>query len=58
MGSRMLFAAVKPKILVNGYEMPVWGWGRTVLPLTAVQYLHVYVPYFFPRLVPRTTQSL
>jgi hypothetical protein len=20
-----LFAAVKPKILVNGYEMPVWG---------------------------------
>jgi hypothetical protein len=47
-----LFAAVKPKILVNGYEMPVWGWGRTVLPLTAGQYLvHVYVPYFFPRRV-------
>jgi hypothetical protein len=32
--------------------MPVWGWGRTVLPLTAGQYLvHVYVPYFFPRRV-------
>jgi hypothetical protein len=47
-----LFAAVKPKILVNGCEMPVWGWGRTVLPLTAGQYLvHVYVPYFFPRRV-------
>jgi len=32
--------------------MPVWGWGRTVLPLTAGQYLvHAFVPYFFPRRV-------
>jgi hypothetical protein len=44
-----LFAAVKPKIFVNGYDMPVRGWGQAVLPLAPGQYhVHVYIPYFFP----------
>jgi hypothetical protein len=44
-----LFATVKPKVFVNGYEIPVWGWGRTVVPLAPGQYhFHVYTPYFFP----------
>ncbi len=47
-----MFAAVKPKIFVNGYEMPVVGWGRNVMALATGQYhVHVYVPYFFPRRV-------
>jgi hypothetical protein len=47
-----LFATVKPKIFVNGYEMPVWGWGRAVLPLAPGQYhVHVHTPYFFPNRV-------
>ena len=44
-----LFATVRPKVFVNGYEIPVWGWGRIVVPLVPGRYhLHVYTPYFFP----------
>jgi hypothetical protein len=47
-----LLAASTPKIVVNGYEMPARGWGRTVFPLAPGQYhLHVHTPYFFPRQV-------
>jgi hypothetical protein len=28
-----MFATVKPKVFLNGYEMPVPGWGRTAFPL-------------------------
>jgi len=24
---------LKPKIFLNGYEMPAWGWGRAVYPV-------------------------
>ena len=39
----------KPKIAVDGQEMPVSGWGRTVLPARPGQHhVHVHVPYFLP----------
>jgi hypothetical protein len=39
----------KPKIAVDGQEMPVAGWGRTVLPARPGQHqVHVHVPYFLP----------
>jgi hypothetical protein len=44
-----LYAVVKPKIYLNGYEVPVMGWGRTFLPTAPGQYhVHVYTPYWFP----------
>jgi hypothetical protein len=44
-----LFATVRPKILLNGYEMAVPGWGRTVFPLSPGQYhVHVHTPYLIP----------
>ncbi len=47
-----LFATVTPKIFVNGYQMPVAGWGQVVFPLTPGQYqVHVHTPYFFPQRV-------
>lgn len=40
---------IKPKIAVDGQEMPVSGWGRTHLPARAGQHhVHVHVPYFLP----------
>ncbi|MDT5264329.1 MAG: hypothetical protein QOI90_955, partial [Mycobacterium sp.] len=27
-----VFALVKPKVVVNGWEVPSVGWGRTVVP--------------------------
>ena len=39
----------KPKIAVDGQEIPVAGWGRTVVPTRPGQHhMHVYVPYFLP----------
>jgi hypothetical protein len=44
------FSACRPKILLNGDQTPVWGWGRTVLPLAPGRYdVHVHVPYIFPK---------
>ncbi len=44
----MLFF-VKPKISLDGQEMPAAGWGRTHLPARPGQHhVHVYVPYFLP----------
>ena len=44
-----VYALVKPKIYLNGYEIPSWGWGRNVLPAAPGQYhLHVYTAYWFP----------
>jgi hypothetical protein len=40
---------VKPKVAVDGQEIPVSGWGRTHVPARAGQHhVHVYVPYFLP----------
>lgn len=40
---------VKPKIAVDGHEIPVTGWGRAVLPARPGQHhVHVEVPYFLP----------
>ncbi len=40
---------VKPKIAVDGQEMPASGWGRTHLPARPGQHnVHVHVPYFLP----------
>jgi hypothetical protein len=39
----------KPKIAIDGQEMPVTGWGRTVLPARPGQHhVHVEVPYWLP----------
>jgi hypothetical protein len=44
-----VFALVKPKIVVNGQQMPTVGWGRTVVPAPPGQYhVHVHTPYFLP----------
>jgi hypothetical protein len=40
---------VKPKVAVDGQEIPVSGWGRTHVPARPGQHhVHVYVPYFLP----------
>jgi hypothetical protein len=40
----------KPKIVVDGYETPSVGWGRTVLPARPGRHrVHVRVPYLLPR---------
>ena len=40
---------VKPKIALDGQEVPVSGWGRTHLPARPGQHqVHVHVPYFLP----------
>ncbi len=40
---------VKPKIFLDGQQMPAAGWGRTHLPARAGQHhVHVHVPYFLP----------
>jgi hypothetical protein len=40
---------VKPKIAVDGQEIPVSAWGRTHVPAGPGQHhVHVYVPYFLP----------
>nr|WP_020790102.1 hypothetical protein [Gordonia sp. NB41Y] len=40
---------IKPKIVVDGHELPSAVWGRNQIPLTPGQHhLHVYVPYFLP----------
>jgi hypothetical protein len=39
----------KPKIALDGQEMPVSGWGRTHLPARPGQHhVQVHVPYFLP----------
>ena len=53
------FATVKPKIVVDGVEMPVKGWGRTALPVTPGQHqVHVHTPYFFPRRAGRADYTV
>jgi hypothetical protein len=40
---------VKPKIALDGQEIPVSAWGRTHLPARPGQHhVHVHVPYFLP----------
>jgi hypothetical protein len=44
-----MFALFKPKVMVNGHEIPAVGWGRTVVPTPPGQYhVHVHTPYFVP----------
>jgi hypothetical protein len=44
-----LYAAITPKIFLNGYDVPIRGWGRTALPAAPGQYhVHVYIPYWIP----------
>lgn len=51
------FALFKPKIVVDGYEMPAAGWGRTIVPVRPGQHhVHVHIPYWLPpRLGPADT---
>lgn len=42
-------ALLKPKVWLNGNELPPMAWGRNVIPVQPGQYqLHVHVPYFLP----------
>jgi hypothetical protein len=42
------FFFIKPKLFVNGHEVPA-QWGRNVIPVQPGQHhLHVYLPYFLP----------
>jgi hypothetical protein len=42
-------AFFKPKILIDGYEAPIAGWGRMVVPVQPGQHrVHVHVPYWLP----------
>ena len=45
----LVYAFIKPKIYLNGYAVPSWGWGRSVLPAAPGQYhVHVHAPYLIP----------
>jgi hypothetical protein len=50
-------ALFKPKIVVDGYQVPSVGWGRTVLPARPGRHhVHVHIPYWLPsRLGPADT---
>lgn len=52
---QFLFAAIQPKLIVNGYEVPA-RWGRNVVGVHPGQYrVEMYVPYFLPpRVGPAT----
>lgn len=54
-----LFYLLKPKIFVDGIEMPPAPWGRTVVPARPGQHnVHVHTPYFLPpRLGPADTTA-
>ncbi|OBJ61598.1 hypothetical protein [Mycobacterium sp. 1423905.2] len=44
-----MLALFKPKVLIDGYEAPVTGWGRAVLPAQPGRHrVHVHVPYLLP----------
>jgi hypothetical protein len=44
-----MMALITPKILIDGYAVPVAGWGRTVVPVHPGQHrVHVHVPYWLP----------
>ncbi|MEP9393150.1 hypothetical protein ABLE92_13805 [Gordonia sp. VNQ95] len=44
-----MLAFFKPKISVDGHELPVTSWGRNEIPLPPGQHhLHVHVPYLLP----------
>ncbi|HEY8471635.1 MAG TPA: hypothetical protein VIL37_03250 [Natronosporangium sp.] len=43
-----IFFLIKPKIFLNGHEVPA-VWGRNVIPVQPGQHhLHIHVPYFLP----------
>lgn len=43
-----IFFFIKPKIFLNGHDVPA-VWGRNLIPVQPGQHhLHVYVPYFLP----------
>jgi hypothetical protein len=42
-------ALFKPKIVIDGYEAPAAGWGRTVVAARpGPHHVHVHVPYWLP----------
>ncbi|MGH3389635.1 MAG: hypothetical protein ACRDOO_12245 [Actinomadura sp.] len=43
-----IFMLIKPKIVINGHEVPA-QWGRNVIPVPpGHHHVHVHVPYFLP----------
>ncbi|MDY6994961.1 MAG: hypothetical protein SW019_00095 [Actinomycetota bacterium] len=53
------FALVKPKVVLNGYEMPVPAWGRVVYPTWPGPYhVQVWVPYLLPPRVGPAAESV
>lgn len=42
-----MLALFKPLISINGYQVPVVGWGRTVIPMPPGRHrVHVHIPYW------------
>ena len=45
-----LYQATKPRLRVDGVDVPVSGWGRHEIPVPAgVHKVQIWVPYVFPR---------
>jgi hypothetical protein len=46
---QFIFFFIKPKVFVDGHELPRQDWGRQVIPVTPGQHqVEAHVPYFLP----------
>ncbi|VBA47392.1 hypothetical protein LAUMK13_05799 [Mycobacterium innocens] len=44
-----MLALFKPTLVIDGYQVPVGGWGRAVVPARrGPHHVHVHVPYWLP----------
>ncbi len=54
-----LYNATKPRVRLDGAEMPVAGWGRHQLPVPAGPHrLQIWVPYALPRKAGRAALDI
>ncbi|GGN70330.1 hypothetical protein GCM10010112_36740 [Actinoplanes lobatus] len=57
--SAFLYAALSPKIFVDGVEQPGTGWGKRPVGMAPGPHrVEVYVPYFLPPRTGRATLDL
>jgi hypothetical protein len=46
---QFIFFFIKPKVSIDGHELPPASWGRQVIPVPPGQHqVDVYTPYFLP----------
>lgn len=54
-----LLLLFKPRIAINGQELPPQGWGRVAVPVTPGNYnVHVHVPYLIPSKIGKADLAL